>query len=109
VQKHYPPVTRSADFYFLFIHIDFGCFEAWQGARFAAGDGNDSPEVSVERNERQPFVEVIDELIAQATNNLYRKNLKATVADLLRATELEREMFPPLERPIEITWIDPWD
>jgi hypothetical protein len=63
----------------------------------------------VERNNRKPFVEVVDELIAQATKNLCRKDLKASVADLIRAVDLEREMFPPKEVPVEVTWVDAWD
>jgi hypothetical protein len=58
---------------------------------------------------RRPFVEVVDELIAKTRKNLETGSFKATVADLIRATDLERELFPPKEVPGEVTWVDPWD
>jgi hypothetical protein len=58
---------------------------------------------------RRPFAEMVDSLIAKSMKNLREKNMKATVADLIRAIEMEREMFPQQGTSAEIIWVDPWD
>jgi len=55
---------------------------------------------------RRPFGEMVDSLIARVMKNLREKEMKGSVTDLIRASELEREMFPPKQTPNEVIWLD---
>ena len=54
------------------------------------------------------LAEVVDALIAKAMASVRGKQMKATVADLFRATDMQRELFPPKETPRNARWVDRW-
>jgi hypothetical protein len=61
---------------------------------------------NVRNRKRRPFLEVINLLLAKAMPGIRKDGTKVTVADLFRAVDLKRELFPPPEAQRKVRWFD---
>ena len=64
---------------------------------------------NVKKRKRGPFLEVINLLLTKAMRSIRESDTKITVADLFRAVDLERELFPPPQTLRKVRWFDRWD
>lgn len=60
-----------------------------------------------ERKQRRDKAALVEQVIENLEKRLKRDELKATVGDLIRLVQLEKELDEEQPKEIKVTWVDP--